>query len=460
MVSFRTIDDLSEKDFNSLYNTGKVKKLNAGETLFTEGEKDQALFLVLKGALASESNRTGASSTFVEGDWIGEVVFLKDPQRISSVAAVTPSSVLALDSWGFKALDPSIQAFILKKLSDSASLRCEEFARSCSETDTINRYLTTHIRKTVRQRNKDIEHSELILNMFRNLPSLPAYSTKLLDIFAEDTATAREVTRLAKEDPSLVGEILKTINSAYYSLNTKVSDIQYAITFLGFNQIYQIVVQNGLRKTMPKTPEFQELHNHSVIIADLVFEICHLHDRKKASTMSTVALLHDIGKSIVMLLKTQNPRLSFFIDMLDPGKLGSMLLKNWNIPELIHQTIEYQDYPLFTPPSELPEEYRKTIAMLFIAHAAYEYLDGNTAGLLKTPFINDYMKVLNFAGMSVPELMDKYVLVDLNMKLDTLPKHVRTFVLAKNRKAQAEIRQEIGKPVKYLNGIMIDSGEW
>ena len=203
------------------------------------------------------------------------------------------------------------------------------------------------------------------------------------------------------------------------------------MTYLGFNQVHQIVVSSGLRQSMPDTEEFQELHRHSIIIADLAFEICNLYNRAKATTMSTIALLHDIGKGVVLLLQRQNPRLSFFLEMLEPSTIGATLLKRWNIPEEVYLPIEYQNHPEFTPPGALPAACRDNVAMLLLSHAAFDYVEGNMESTLQNPFLRDYMDALGFAGLSLSELVDNHILIDLQMKIETLPKHVRQFLLSK-----------------------------
>jgi HD-like signal output (HDOD) protein len=201
--------------------------------------------------------------------------------------------------------------------------------------------------------------------------------------------------------------------------------------YMGFYQVYQIVMSNGMRKVMPNTPEFMGIHHHSVIISHLVFEICQLCDKRSASILSTIALLHDIGKSVILLIKAKNPKLAFFVDMLDAPKIGAMLLKEWNIPESVCETVRCQYYPSYKPPSELPSEHMKNISFLYLAHACHDYMQGESDRILKHPFIDDYVALLNVSGCPIEEFIEKYVLSNLKLKMHTFPAHVRNFLSKK-----------------------------
>ncbi len=427
------VEGFSEKELTPLYNTGQIVKVESGKFLAKDAENDRRIFLVLKGAL-TVVGRNGAqpssSDSFKDGDWIGDLVFGGQEKSSLPIMATESSSVLCINESAFDVLGHDLQNFILKKLYDAARSRMRKLEKSQAEIHSKCEYLSAHIRDKISQRDKDYHESELISNLFKNLPRLPVHTTNLIQLLSDGDASAREITRLAKQDPSLITEILKTVNSSYYGLHRPISDIQYAITYLGFNQVYQIVISSGLRKSLPDTNEFRAIHEHAVIVSNLVFEICQIHNRKIASTMSTIGLLHDIGKSIVLLMKMQNPKLAFFVNMLDSSKVGATLLDVWNIPKIACETIEYQNYPEFVRPSDLPCDEKNGVALLYIAHAACEYIQGVSDGILRNPFLPEYMDLLGFSGLTAADLVEKYIMIDLKLKVDTLPKHVRSFILS------------------------------
>ncbi len=424
-------DGLSEKDFLNLYNTGQVRGVKAGGHLFREGDQHDILFFVVNGKCRIEPNVEGGYGEevfFQDGDWIGELLFFQTPMRLASVAAVTPTIVLMVDGRTFRTLPSETQSYILKKLNDQAMRRLRMFTRRYAWANRVNAHLTRTIRDQYEARAKDYEHSEVLQNVLKSIPELPIYVTKLVQLLLNENASVRDIAALAKDDPSLTGQILKTVNSSLYGLSTKIADLNHAILYLGFNEVYQIVVAAGLLKTMPDTREFQELHEHSMTISHLAFEICEHYNKQKSSIISTIAILHDIGKSVILLFRKQNPQWSIFMEMLDPAKVGAMLLTQWNIPEMVSETIELQDYPSFMPPSELPTRHADCVAILFLAQIGAGILEGDVLNPADYPFLRHYLKVLKLDDVAFTEFFASKIIPALNNKARSIPAHLLSLV--------------------------------
>jgi len=246
----------------------------------------------------------------------------------------------------------------------------------------------------------------------------------LIELLAGQRASAKEVAALAKQDPSLVVDILKTINSPMYGLQTEISDVSYAITYLGFNEVYQIALSRGLMKSIPDSDEFREVHRHSLFLSYIASELCQSYDKNRAALLSTIGLLHDIGQTVLLLLRKQNPKWSLFIDMLDPSKLGAMLLDHWNIPKQVCQTIEYQAYPAFCPPAEIPSDQKVNIALLYVAHTACDHLNNGPGEAPDLPYLDDYLRLLRFGSRSFDQILENNILQGLRAKSQRLPDFV------------------------------------
>src|SRR5690606_13656648 len=95
-----------------------------------------------------------------------------------------------------------------------------------------------------------------------------------------------------------------------------------------------------------------------------------------APLLSTVGLLHDIGKSVILLLKYQHQNMAFLLNLLDPGMIGALLLREWQIPEEIAVVLEYQNYTTLMPPESIPDEYRINTSVLHLAHLCSDYIAG------------------------------------------------------------------------------------
>jgi hypothetical protein len=199
----------------------------------------------------------------------------------------------------------------------------------------------------------------------------------------------------------------------------------------------------GLKSTMPKTPEFNELLFHSKLVSFISFEVSQLAGVKKAVSVSTIGLLHDIGKSIVLLLKAKQPKMGVLIDTLDQAKLGALLLGLWNIPDVVCRTLEYQEYPKWLPPELIPKERRQHVTILYIAHLCYEYLQGKTEKELSTAFLGDYLSVINRPEKSIAEFVQRMILPALRKKLRSFPEDVRDFLTAGEKITAGEKTEDI-----------------
>ncbi|MHC1726198.1 MAG: HDOD domain-containing protein [Syntrophobacteraceae bacterium] len=279
--------DLADKDRITLFNTGQIRSIAAKELLFKQGNPDRTLYYVLGGTLIAECREADPSGfRFRPGDLIGEVSLSGNNGRISSVAAEEPSAVLSLDPAAFRTLSYVTQSAILKRLHDTALSRAVGLEKQVERARLQGTSLTRHLKKARKPLGK-YEQSEIISNIVKSIPRLPLHITHLIDLLASERASAKDVADLAKQDPSLVVDILKAINSSRYSLQKEISDVSYAITYMGFNEVYQIAVSRGLMKSIPDSEAFRDIYRHSLFLSYIAYELCQFYDKNRAPLLST-----------------------------------------------------------------------------------------------------------------------------------------------------------------------------
>ncbi|MCP4713657.1 MAG: HDOD domain-containing protein [Deltaproteobacteria bacterium] len=135
------------------------------------------------------------------------------------------------------------------------------------------------------------------------LPALPHVVHQIQEMIHSDTVEIPKIVDILKGDPSLVAQILKIVNSAYYGIPKEVSEVRFAIAFLGLNEVYRMVLSLSVINTL-SIEDKQELDRfwfHSFYAA-----ICTKHlARKFAQHLSfeelwSAAILHDIGKLVYL----------------------------------------------------------------------------------------------------------------------------------------------------------------
>ncbi len=425
LAFFKNLDD---KQIKTLYNLFTIKKLQAGDVLFKEGDIVQTVYLILRGEIKIEINHPGKPmqiETLGEGDCIGEIAFFKKVPKIVSAIAYEPSSVMAIDKITITALEDKTQLFLCKWINGLAASRINKLEAKEKTLTVKSKQLMKDIFYKRTHDKADFSNSEIIQSILNKIPRLPAFATSLVGMLLNERTSVDQLSNQIKNDPSLVGIIMKTVNSSYYGFTRKISDIHRAIVLLGFNEIYQLVVAEGVRQAMPKTPEFEKIHSHCVAISRIASVLSQETRVGKPAEMATIGLLHDLGQVVIQLLKNQNPKLAPFISVLDHSQMGSLLLKSWNLPDVIWKTVGFQSYPEFSPPSNIDGEIRNNVILLYMAHLCYEVFQEHTKDALSTAFLEEHSQQLNLKGFPVADIARECVLPGLKNNIHTLPASFR-----------------------------------
>lgn len=202
------------------------------------------------------------------------------------------------------------------------------------------------------------------LNKVKSLPPAPKILPELLSLLRKDDIDADRVVKLIAFDPGITAAVLRLCNSAYFSGASPASDLQEAVTRLGFRQVYQLVAAvSGSKMLGPSQKGYGidagELWEHSVVsavAAQLIAKSCDDDE----SLAFTATLLHDIGKIVLAealehiyadlvenskneqtpLIETEKRLLG-----VQHAEIGGRLLARWNFPENIASAVTFHHQP-------------------------------------------------------------------------------------------------------------------
>ena len=416
--------ELSEKDLNVLYAYSEIRGLTTGEVLMREGEINQTMYVILKGALKVMRDTNGRPreiATLRSGDWVGEIAFSKKIPRTASAVASIPSIVMAITNATLNALNGETQVFFLKKLNDLANKRIGQLVSNERDLNSLNRRLIDRMHSEYFQREIDYSNSELIRKIIKKIPRLPSFASTLAIRLADKNVSLSEVTGLIKQDPSSVAVVLKAVNSAYYGLRQKVSDVNHALMLIGFSRICQLILHEGLKRTMPNTQSFHSLQSHSMAISHIAFELSLEAKIEHPSEMATIGLLHDLGRCIILLVRKQNPSLGILIDSLDHARLGALLLKEWGMPDVLTRSLEFQSYPELLPPDMIHMEIRNNVVILYLAHLCFNHLKGNSEHPLPDVFLVENLRLFGWEQLDLSQIVRKYLLPTFTKRIGSYP---------------------------------------
>lgn len=370
------LQGLTEKALTAVYNASVSRVLAPQEWLFRAGEAAGADILILEGSAGV--HRQNSTSSFAlqlfAGDCVPAVLLQQNGYYTHDCLATQPLKVLLLDTAACNQLDDNTQLLLHKNLLPAVGRLVSQLHRPTQVLAQAPTVDATAVSAVIAARQEPYLQANSLQAMLANLPRLPPYTTKLTSLMSDPKASTRNIVDIAKQDPSLTASVLKSVNSAYFGLKHKIKDFQHAVMMLGFTQMQQLLINTGVQSTMPDAPEFRQLQAHSMMVSVLCSEISLTLKIGSAPMLSTLGILHDIGKSIVLLLRRQNPKQDFLLSLLDPDMVGTILLREWQIPENISEVLQFQSYADLLPPDCVPAVHRENVAILYLAHRCLERL--------------------------------------------------------------------------------------
>lgn len=210
---------------------------------------------------------------------------------------------------------------------------------------------------------------------FDVLPTMPTVLANIQSALQSGRSDAQHVAKLVGSDVALTAQILRVVNSAYYGLSRPILDLRYAVAYLGFSEVYRIVltvaVVQGLEIEDQKAVD--RFWHHSFYTAIVAKYLAGLYDRLvDPGELWPATLLHDVGQLVYMKLYPRHfqaieaHRKANSITLTEaetslslPGHtvLGAMLCRKWHLPDTLADVCEHHEL-------KVPERVEGTDSMI------------------------------------------------------------------------------------------------
>jgi putative nucleotidyltransferase with HDIG domain len=196
-----------------------------------------------------------------------------------------------------------------------------------------------------------------ILKKVKQLQPIPMMVSRVLSLSSEPEPSLQDFVHLVEYDPAITANLLKTCNSAYFGLPIKIDSVHQAVTMLGMQRVFELVVAQNLAANMQSAQkgyrlEKGDLWKQSVATAMVARNLAERRELFNLPAIYTAALLKDIGKVVLQdfisneLDKIQglveDKGLSFVeaetacIGM-DHATLGGIIAREWNFsPHMVY----------------------------------------------------------------------------------------------------------------------------
>jgi putative nucleotidyltransferase with HDIG domain len=196
-----------------------------------------------------------------------------------------------------------------------------------------------------------------------DLPSLPAVVMELLGSIEQEDVDISVLAKKVSYDAALTAKTLRLANSSLYSLQVKVTTIQQAITFLGFQTTRNLITAAAVTGCFPsgRCPGFDDraFWRHSIATAACA-RVLARRMRFNQDYAFTAGLLHDIGRQVLVSCYPERYARVLALRTADDGALldaerselgvdhvdaGVALAELWNFSDTMRQAIAYHHAP-------------------------------------------------------------------------------------------------------------------
>ncbi len=188
---------------------------------------------------------------------------------------------------------------------------------------------------------------------------------KLICVVNDPDASGADVSKLLTTDPALATQVLKLVNSAYFGLMEKVSDVHQAVVLLGMRQIRNIALGASVVRAFGNNAEEarfdpRKFWLHSIAVANLSMKVAQMLPATDPDQAYVVGLLHDMGKLVIhqfrheefmaILDRAEKASLAFYdaeptrIES-NHAEVGAWLAQEWELEHSIAEGVRWHHTP-------------------------------------------------------------------------------------------------------------------
>ena len=198
------------------------------------------------------------------------------------------------------------------------------------------------------------------------LPSIPRIYLALSNALTDPTVHLDDLASIVEQDVAMCAKLLQIVNSAFFGIRQRITDIHEAIKFLGLSMLKNLVLSIEIfeafdTKKSPTGLSLAALQHHSLLTAQIAQHL--LPARAKDAFMA--AMLHDIGLLVLAFhhgddyVKAQKLFKEGLRPMADVerevwganhGEIGGYLLGLWGLPWPIVEAVAFHQTPWQIPP--------------------------------------------------------------------------------------------------------------
>ncbi len=227
-----------------------------------------------------------------------------------------------------------------------------------------------------------MDNIEGLVKKARNIPVLPQVSSKLLAVFNDSGAEAKDVGKIIESDQSLAAQVLKQANSPFYGFSGRIASLKHAVVLMGFSAIKNLAISFSVTK-MSRTGasnilSSEKFWEHSLGVGVGARAIGKEVGYPCPEELLAAGLVHDTGKLILSdsfpneyqeVVKEAEERKE---ELYQPEKrvlggshddVGGWFTRKHRFPDVLMACVQYHH----TPCSEISDEFNNAVKIIHLA---------------------------------------------------------------------------------------------
>ncbi len=263
------------------------------------------------------------------------------------------------------------------------------------------------------------------------MPSLSTTVTKVLAVCNQPNTSPNDLNRVISLDPVLTGQVLKLINSAYYSLPNQITSLTRAIIMLGLNTVKNLALSTAILGSVGKEGltclSMDDFLAHSICVGVSAKSIATLKNIPAAMLEEyfVAGLLHDLGKiplsncfpedyhKVVELANMQRCSLMRAEKMIfgfDHRMTGRIIARKWQLNDNMIETLWHHHTP-----TKATDQNKTLVETIGIANLYANLFEIGTAGdLHQEPVMVN--QIIEDSGLNWNDIAALHPVVELEVE--------------------------------------------
>lgn len=263
------------------------------------------------------------------------------------------------------------------------------------------------------------------------LPSQPAIILEINKEMGTDSPSFKKIANLISQDASLTAKIINVINSPFFGVSRKVDSIPQALTLMGMQNFFKIILTTALREAISGDGSSEVFWHHSIKTAIAAEHIAKrlsatlLADEISPDMAYLAGLFHDCATPILAKRSADYQKyVQYFIShkvnvsqaeekliSSDHCVIGHLMAKSWSVSDHVCKAILYHHEKKLETHDGIPIKLVAILKMADYLAYTHEFSIGGVDVVIKNEWeIEEWaatnQSTLDALALSVDDLKD------------------------------------------------------